>query len=247
MYKKILLFLWFFSIILTTSYILLREPHYALALKMSNSSYIINMGNLNSFAGNKSNSSYKLSDTGGQLGPGLYSGSNYKVRAGFQYVRDITQFAFAISSTVIDFGTLTANNPITRTNILTVSNGSAHGYQVTAMENAQLIVPASGALIPNTTCDNGLCTPTTSDTWTSTSTYGFGYRCDDVSGTNCTSGFSSSNNYKQFSASPSASVVLSGNTGRNLQSTITYKVNISTTQPPGLYTNQIMYIATPTF
>ncbi len=220
----------------------------AYALKMSNSSYIINMGNLNSFAGNKSNGSYKLSDTGGQLGPGLYSGTNYKVKAGFQYVRIARQqrFAFSLSNTLIDFGTLTANNPITRTTTLTVTSNASHGYQVTAMENHALSLPTNGAVIPNTTCDNGLCSPTVSDVWTSVSTYGLGYRCDNASGSNCAGGFGA-NQYKQFSASPSATVVMAGLTGTNLQSIITYKINIATTQPAGLYTNQIQYIATPTF
>jgi hypothetical protein len=35
--------------------------------------------------------------------------------------------------------------------------------------------------------------------------------------------------------------------GSNKSTTITYKLNISGSQPAGLYTNVINYIATPTF
>jgi hypothetical protein len=79
-------------------------------------------------------------------------------------------------------------------------------------------------------------------------TYGFGYRCDNQSGTDCDTQFSDSTFYKPFAASPSAVAVMSGITvGRNKVSQITYKLNISGAQPAGLYTNVINYIATPTF
>lgn len=221
------------------------------AFTMSNLQYILEMGNLNSFAGKKSNAQFTLTDTGGQLAPGLFSGSNYKVRAGFQYIYSIIAFRFSISSLFIDFGIVTPTNPVTRTNTLTISNGSAYGYDVTAFENHQLLVPASGALIPNTTCDNGTCTTTTSASWTSSLTYGFGYRCDNVTGTDCASGFTTSSFYKQFpdqSGSQTPVAVMSGtNVGRNKKVEITYKVNISGTQPAGSYINTITYVATPTY
>ena len=56
----------------------------AWAQTMSNSSYILQMGNLNQAAGRPTGPSYKLNITVGQTGPGLYSGANYTVRAGFQ-------------------------------------------------------------------------------------------------------------------------------------------------------------------
>lgn len=218
---------------------------------MSNLDYILDMGNLNSFAGKKSNASYTLTDTGGQLAPGLYSGSNYKVRAGFQYIYSIIAFRFSISSLLIDFGILSPTTPVTRTNTLTVSNGSAYGYQVTVFENHQLLVPSSGQLIPNTTCDAGNCTTTTAAAWTSTLTYGFGYRCDNVSGTDCNTDFATSTFYKQFpddsAGQTPVAVMSSTNVGKSRQGQITYKVNISGTQAAGLYTNVITYIATPTY
>jgi hypothetical protein len=220
------------------------------AFKMTNSNYTILEGNLNSVAGKPTNSNYKLGITVGELGSGLYSGTNYKVRAGFQYIYSIIKFQFTISSTLIDFGTLTPTNPVTRTQTLTISNGSAHGYTVTASENHPLLVDSTGAVIPDTTCDSGTCTESTSSAWSNTLTYGFGYRCDNVSGTDCASGFTTSTFYKQFTnlaASETPTGVMTGaNVGRNKQVQITYKANVSGTQPGGNYRNVITYIATPT-
>ncbi len=221
------------------------------ALTMSNSNFNLYMGNLNSGAGRGENASYKLGVTIGQTAPGLYSGTNYKVRAGFQYIHSIIPFSFSISQLTIDFGNLSATNPVTRSNRLRISNGSAHGYSVTAYENHQLNVPSSGAILPDTTCDDGSCTQSTSAAWTSSLTYGFGYRCDNVVGTDCATGFSDATYYKHFadnSASETPIAVMTGlNVGRNKQVDITYKVNISGTQAAGLYSNQIIYIATATF
>lgn len=215
---------------------------------MSNSSYIIKFPNLNSFAGKPSNSQYKLGITGGQTAPGLYSGPNYKVRAGFQYLLTNIPFSFTISSVFIDFGPITPGAPVTRTNTLTISNGSAYGYSVLARENHPLRINSSGVSIPDTTCDTGTCDEQTAAGWTSLTTFGFGYRCDNVSGTDCESGFGVSN-YRQFASSESAELarpVMEGiNSGRNIQSQITYKVNVSTTQAAGLYQNAITYIAVP--
>lgn len=217
---------------------------------MTNGIYVIQAGNLNSFAGKATGTGGTVTFTGGQTAIGLYSGSNYKVRAGFQYIYSVIPFTFSISNIEANFGTLTPGEPITRNTLLTVSNGSAFGYQVTASENHAPRVNQTGFDIPDTTCDSGTCTQTTAAAWTSPLTYGFGYRCDDVSGTDCNTDFSNSTYYKQFAnlengESP-VSVMSSPNVGRSRQSRITYKINISATQPAGIYQNIIQYIATPT-
>jgi|SRR3989344_435823 len=221
------------------------------AFTMSNDNWVLQMGNFNTASGKPTGPSNKLSLTVGQTSPGLYTGTNFKVRSGFQYISSIIPFAFSIDNISIDFGTLSPTNPITRTNTLTVSNGSANGYSVTAFENHQLLVPAIGSVIPDTTCDNGSCSQTTSAAWTNILTYGFGYRCDNLVRTDCASGFASADNYKQFadnSKSETAVSVMSGtNASSSAQVRITYKLNISNTQAAGLYNNVITYIATPTF
>lgn len=251
MYKT--LFLTFLSVVLLTAYYLLHTTK-IFALTMTNGLYIVQMGNLNSIAGNVSGISNKLSITSGETGSGLYSlnGVNYKVRAGFQYIHSLISFSFSIQNPAVDFGILTATIPVNRTSNLVVSNGSAHGYVVTASESNPLQT-GTNATIPDTTCDNGLCTPTSAGAWAlntdgSSTTYGFGYNCTNVSGTQCPSDFTSGSYFRPFAASPSAAIVMSSSTvGRNQTVQITYRVNTSPTQPSGLYTNTITYIATPTF
>lgn len=231
----------------TIIYLLLSTP--VNALNMYDDNYILRMGNLDMVAGKSSGSGKKLGITMGELGSGLYSkeGSNYKVRAGFQYVLSGIPFSFKIINTSIDFGTITAGTPISRTSNLQVSNGSAYGYTVTVNEDHSLLSFPYGITIPDTTCDTGACDPTTSALWQSDLTYGFGYRCDNVSGTDCaistTAGF-----YRPFAASPSATTVMSSSqAGRNKEVQVTYKLNVSGTQPAGLYQNILTYVATPTF
>lgn len=233
------------------SFALLAFSFGASGQTMKNDSYIIQMGNLNEAAGTSTGSGYSLNQTLGETGAGLYSGTNFKVRAGFQYISGVIKFRFTISSTSIDFGALTPTNPVTRTNTLTVSNQSAGGYSVKAFENHQLSVLTTGAIIPDTTCDTGTCSEVSAEAWNSTLTYGFGYRCDSLDSANfCNSDFSNSGNFKQFadvSKNEKAQTIMKGFTGKNQRSQVTYKVNVSATQQAGLYSNIITYIATPTY
>ena len=231
------------------------------AQTMSNGMFKLEMGNLNSIAGESSGSKYNLSITSGETAPGLYSGTNYKVKAGFQYLPRSKAFSFSISNTLIDFGSLSPTNPVTRATTLTVSNTSAASYQVTASENHQLLVPKTGAIIADTTCDKGTCTQTTAADWSSTLTYGFGYRCDSISivsqgskSSMCAqkdSSFSKNPSFfKQFpdaSKSEVSQVIVNGEKGRNQKATITYKVNIASSQATGIYTNSVTYVATAGF
>ncbi len=220
----------------------------ARAQTMSNDSYKVEMGNLNSIAGESTGSNYNLNITSGETSPGLYSGTNYKLRAGFQYVPRRKGFSFTVSNTRIDFGTLSPTNPVTRTTTLTISNTSASSYQVSASENHPLLVAKTGAIIADTTCDKGNCSESQAAQWSSTLTYGFGYSCGATSiipqSTNCSSLF------KQFadvSKKEKAQIIVNGGKGRNQKATVTYKVNIASSQATGVYSNAITYVATPGF
>ncbi|MCL6096358.1 MAG: hypothetical protein M1444_01575 [Patescibacteria group bacterium] len=234
---------------LNTKYKILNTVPEALAQTMSNANYILRFGNFNTAAGKTTTGGFTLNLTVGQTAPGLYTGTNFKVRAGFQYIKSIIPFSFSISQTNIDFGTISPTIAVTRSNNLTVSNGSAFGYTVTASENHPLLVPSSGQMIPDTACNSGACNTTTAALWNDPNTFGFGYRCDNLSGADCDSQFTGHTDfYRPFAASPSAVTVMSSiNVGRGRQTQITYKLNISNTQAAGLYTNVINFIATPSF
>ena len=216
---------------------------------MKNSSYILRTGNFNTAAGRSTGSGTNLNITVGQLSPGLYTGANFKLRAGFQYLPTGVPFSFSISSNFINFGLLEPTNPVTRTNILTVSNRSSGGYVVSSSEDHELKA-SEAAVIPDTTCDSGTCSEAVSAVWSNTLTYGFGYRCDGVGTNYCAEGFSDSASFKQFAnrgSSEEQETVMKGTSGRNHKSQITYKVNVSGSQAAGYYTNVITYVATPTY
>lgn len=232
----------------------------ALAFRMANDFFIINLGNFNSIAGEVSGGSNKLTFTSGETAPGLFSGTNYTICAGFYggiFCNAATTstssgsptFTFTVSPTAIDFGTIDPTSPVSRTNTLTVTGSQPFTYTVSGRENHPL--KFNTALIPDTTCDDGLCTDLTSSIWINTLTYGFGYRCDDVTGTDCVNAFASTNTFRSFANAllgKPAQTIMDGTTQTTGSSSqITYKVNVSASQQPGTYSNTITYIAVPSF
>ncbi|HUW24234.1 MAG TPA: hypothetical protein VMW04_01265 [Patescibacteria group bacterium] len=222
------------------------------AANMRSSDYELQMPNLNFSAGMTSSNDYKLGFTGGQMAPGEYSRNGFKVLAGFWYLKTIIPFSFSISNQIIDFGPLSAGVPKTATTNLTVSAGGAGGYQVTAEENHQLMVPTTGAIIADTTGDNGDINESNFGTWEQNTTYGFGYT---LYGNDVPSPFPTAapagNQFKQFTdiskgETPQV-VMLSDQVGKNRIATVTYKINTSASQAAGRYHNVITYIATPTY
>lgn len=166
------------------------------------------------------------------------------VKKSNSYLPTEPKFRFTVSEKIIDFGKLTPGTPVTRTNTLSISNKYAPEYTVFASQE-------SPAVIPDTTCDNGLCTQTYSSEWISPLTYGFGYRCDNALGEDCAYGFSNANLFKQFSDSnknePAQAVLHGRKNEKTVGGKITYKVNIANLQPAQFYTNHITYIAIPSY
>lgn len=181
----------------------------------------------------------------------VYLGQNYKIENGFGRSLNEPYFNFSISSDLIDFGTLTPNNPVIRTNTLSVLSASTYGYSVYVFENHQPQSSDASLFIPDTTCDNGACTQTTSASWKEPTVYGFGYRCDNKAGSDCSSGFFNTSFFKQFPDSSRQEEWEQTMRGlpedKKKTSQITYKVNISNAQKPVKYVNTITYIAVPNF
>jgi len=216
--------------------------------------YEITWPNVNMGAGAPSSTNYKMGVTMGQTGPGLYSSTGYKVRAGFQYIHSIIPFYFKISPFALNFETLTVNvltNEKTLT--LTVNSGAAGGYQVTAQENNPLTSTA-GSTILDTTCDSTDACDHDTDfgTWADTNTYGFGYT---MTGDDTPLGFSSGTEFRNFADAPGENPVkVMGKTPaeghqaeKNKIATMKARINISSTQAAGSYQNILTFVATPTF
>jgi len=181
-----------------------------------------------------------------QIPSDIFIGKNFKIKYGFgKYASD---FSFSLSSNLVDFGILSPNNPILRTNFLTIYNQS-NGYVVLAGED-QEFKSSENSSIPDTTCDNGSCTQTTSALWKETTVYGFGYRCDNIIGNDCLD-FEEPHFFKQFSnleKQERLEKIMKGYPGEEKRlAKITYKINISNTQKASMYSNVLTFLAVPNF
>jgi len=209
--------------------------------------YEIQMPNLNSGAGIPSSTNFGVNSTIGQTASGLFSSTGYRVKSGFQYIHSIIPFSFQISKLAISFGTLDPETPKTDSHTLTVSAGGAGGYQVKAFENNPLKTFDGLSTITDTAC-NINCDEETAGEWTQDTKYGFGFNID---GDDIPDDFTNTNYFRQFadiSSSEIPQVIMSSiYVGKNREATITYKVNVSSIQEAGTYTNFITYIAIPTY
>jgi hypothetical protein len=158
-------------------------------------------------------------------------------------------FSFALSDPLIDFGALSATNPVSRNTTLTISSPGG-GYQVFAYQDHTLL-SKKNSLIPDTTCDNGSCSENTESIWQNNLTYGFGFRCDPLTKGACMNHFAEENSYKQFSDRGKKEipqpVMRSDSPVINQQAKLTYRVNISGAQAKETYSNTLTYIAVPNF
>lgn len=246
--KNNLRYLLLLLLLLSTFYFLRSTPS-ASAITMSNQSFILQT-ELNTAGGTAKSSLFKADISVGQTVAGK-SEKNYTARMGFQYLRFSKTFLFSVTDTLIDFGILSPTTPVTRTSTLTVYPGSTNGYQVLAATDRPLTAENNIYTIPDTTCDTGSCATDRPEKWANILTYGFGYRCDNVFGSVCNSAFSDKTFYQPFapaSKKKNPQVIMEGRVAKAKGSaTITYRVNISTTQPAGRYTNAITYVANPGF
>lgn len=178
-------------------------------------------------------------------------GKNYKIKLGFEDLSPLSPFSLNISNTLIDYGTLSPTNPVYRTSNLTIINTGTKGFVIKAYEDHPLAILGSNSFIPDSTCDNGSCSEMTAAPWINTLTYGFGYRCDNVTSNNCPIEFNQNNYYRKFSnktqSETEANLISTKYPSPNQEIQITYKVNISATQPSGSYSNTITYIAIPDY
>ncbi len=140
-------------------------------------------------------------------------------------------FSFSISPTSLDFGEITPTDPTTRNITTRVNPGDIPRFTLFSLANHEL-TSENKKIIPDTTCDNGTCTIKYASLWDNILTYGFGYKISD--------GFMQVPNVAK---GDTLSPIIFDKT----ETTITYKVNISTSQDIGLYTNTIQLIAVPNF
>ena len=223
-----------------------------LAERMESDSFVIQFGNFNMGSGEQSSTSYKLTDTMGQIaaGPyGEYGVSGYFVGSGFQYIYQIDYFSFEISKTNIDLGVLTPNAHNTDSHTLTITTRS-YGYTIYAYENgplASLLDP--NTYIPDTTCDDGSCDETQASVWTNPNVGGFGF---NINGDHVASDFINSDYFRQFAdrshGETMQPVMSSENAVVNDEATVTYKAGLTSgAQATGGYATYVAYVAVPNY
>ncbi len=215
---------------------------------MSNKDYILQTEKFNAVSNATKDQNYKLRSIDKEPGTVASEGVNFQVRTRFTNIAATTPFSVFLSSDKVDFGMLSPTNPIVRTLDLSIYSLSTYGYSVIASENH--LLQSTNANIPNATCDNGECNQKKAGAWTNTLSFGFGYRCDNVTGADCDNSFSKPNFYKHFadtSNAQSPQPAMSGIGSKNRNVRLSYKVNISGSQAEGIYTNIITYIAVPNF
>lgn len=160
-------------------------------------------------------------------------------------------FAFSVAPVVLDFGTLAPTVPVNRATTLSLSHAQALGYTVVAFENDEL-TNAQANRIPDTTCDDSACSESRTANWINPLTFGFGYRCDNVIGSDCPNDFAIGEKvFTQFTnrAKQERETLILKNSvsGRSKKAVITTKLNVSGTQELGHYENTVTFIAIPNF
>lgn len=222
----------------------------AIAERLESDSYVIQFGNFNMTAGEKSSASYNVTDTVGQTGAGPYGEygvSSYFIGGGFQYIYQIDQFYFAISKLYIDLGELSPGIHNTDSHTLTITTRNT-GYRVYAFEEHPLQHVSGLYTIPDTTCDAGTCSETTASIWQTTTVPGFGF---NMTGDDIPIDFSNANYYRQFAdrstAEPMQVVMSSDNIVNGNQATVTYKAGAEGDQAAGRYETAIVFVAVPTY
>lgn len=215
---------------------LLTFPPQVKAQTLNSESYTIRMGNFNMTSGLKSSASYSLTDTVGQLTAQFFAEQGYHVKAGLQYIYTLYDFSFTVSSLLMDLGTLIPGTFASATHTLTVT-APGQGYSVTIHALSPLKNDA-GDVIP------GIAP----GVWTDPRVYGFGYR---VTGSDVAADFLADSSFRPFpllSAGESPELIMqSEEAGKNRTAEANYQVNVSPTQPPGKYSTQVIYLATPVY
>lgn len=154
-------------------------------------------------------------------------------------------FSFSVSDNLIDYGPLTPANSVLRTTDLTILKGSSQRYSVFSFEDRELS-DSNNSFIPDTTCDSGTCSETSSAVWSGNLSFGLGFRCEKEDNSGCSEDFSKPDYFKQFAnQSKSEAYQAIINSSDLKKAKIKYKVNISNNQAKSNYSNSITFIAIP--
>jgi len=220
------------------------------ATNMESTDFQIQAGTIGIGGGKTSSSNYSLNTTLGESAASEFATDGYLIRAGFQYTSSIIPFAFTISNARANFSQMLPNKPKTAQTNLSVNFGSAGEYQVTAAAEKPLTAYGGTTSIPNTSCDGEgqTCTNQEAAAWTRSDVYGFGYT---LAGDDISSDFAQGQKYRPFAnlANNELPVIImqSSHVAKKREATVTFKLNVASTQQTGIYDTVIRFVATPSY
>ena len=172
-------------------------------------------------------------------------GPGYKAILSYDDELKSVPFTADNSVSILSFGQVKPGESLLRSNTLTIIPGSAPGFQTIGyMDHALKSVHKSE--IPNTSCDNGNCTNVLPDTWTLPLTYGYGYRCDNVSNDSCNMVLKDT--YRRFSnaeTNDTPVTILYSNDKLKSKVEFSHKINIPGSQKLTGYKNTLFFVTSP--
>ena len=169
-----------------------------------------------------------------------------QIQAGFDLGGKVDPLRLFLSTDLIDFGPLTATNPVKREITITLSGDIVGVYSLFTSQDHQLQTPPSdenvAQTIPDTTCDNGSCTEKRTADWINPLTFGFGFRIGANRSENFSNGEPPYQQFPDLSQNESPIEIPPG--------TMTVKLNINKNQilPQGKnYANTIRFLVIPKY
>lgn len=218
------------------------------AQEMSSPNFKIQGGNFNITSGEKSSGKYKLTDTVGQTIANQFASKGYVIQSGFQNSFLGSTFNLTISPTSIDFGQLFPGSFNEKNMNVRVANGQTPGYIIKFAQN-HLLTFVSGSTIANTACNldtKKICSKEKASQWSDVKVYGFGYR---VIGKTAANDFDKEQYFRPFPSTDNneepVTIMESKQKNANDSAGIILRVNPSSSQPVGLYTNTLTFEAIP--
>lgn len=236
----------FFFVILYPSFLFFPlRFNKANAQEMSSQNFKVQGGNFSITSGNKASENFRLTDLVGQTAAGQFASKGYIIQSGFADRASGQELTFSLSPSVVNFGNLTASQPVEKTVVLTIANSDIPGYTVQVSENQPLSTLAAATIV-DTRCDATPtpCTALNPAAWVKNITYGFGYRMD---GPTAPDSFAGKDLYAPFSVAmrneQPVTVLASKAAKVRDQAVMTFKLNVDANQPVGQYRNIISFIA----
>lgn len=207
------------------------------AFSSSSTNYSIDDGVTNSFGGSGSSTGYALTDSGGEPFIGSSASTNYVFNAG--YVAQLEHsISLSLNALTVTIPQISPGTSQTATTVATVYTDAA-GYDLSARQDRDLTHTDNLTTIPGV--PGTIASPAA---WTEGTTVGFGFTISV--GTDIEAKWGTNPNYN-YAAFPSSSTVVHtkpGYVNSNDATTIQYRLDVSSTQLPGDYSNNITYSAT---